>query len=71
MVFTVLFMYPGMGVSYGIANTTCKRRSVSAVRKLRERSFLGAKDVLTDCRVRLVNFQRGQKDFPPRFSQEV
>lgn len=23
MVFTVLFMYPGMGVSYGIASTTC------------------------------------------------
>lgn len=71
MVFTVLFMYPGMGVSYGIANTTCERRSASAVRKLRGRSFLGAKDALTDCRARLANFHGCQKDFPPRFSREV
>lgn len=25
IVFTVLFLYPGTGVSYGIARTTCKR----------------------------------------------
>lgn len=38
MVFTVLFMYPGMGVSYGIASTTCKLQQGE---KMRENRFGG------------------------------
>lgn len=57
MVFTVLFLYPGTGVSYGMARTTCKRTAkMPSERIQRTQTAAGCGEDPTCTKIQLLRF---------------